>query len=138
MKLILICLLLFSSTITAEDIAQGNSTTIIDKTYLCSTDESSGYDYKSGRWIRERFTPDTNYLVKFKDNKWSVYEYESEYEHESCEPLSDGILTCEISGDFIMNIKTMKFSVTNTAPFVHSTRKNRDSVVLILGSCVAM
>ncbi len=139
MKFILVFLLLFSSTISAENSLHENSTAIEDKTYLCSTEESSGYDYKNGRWIRERFTPDATYLVKLKDTKWSVYEYEVEYEHESCEPLSDdGILTCKTSGDFIVNIKTMKFSVTNTAPYMHSTRKNRDSVVLILGSCVSM
>ena len=133
MKFILIFLLLLSSTLIAND-----TTTIEDKTYLCTTDESSGYDYKNGRWIRERFTPDANYLVKVKDAKWSVYEYDTEYEHETCDPLLAEILTCKTNGDFIMDTKTMKFSVTNTAPFVHTTRKNRDSVVLILGSCVAM
>ena len=133
MKFILIFLLLYSITISAEE-----TTSIKDESYLCSTEESSGYDYKNSRWIRERFTPDANYLVKFKDTKWSVYEYEAEYEHESCEPLSDNILKCETNGDFIMNLKTMKFSVTNTAPYVHNTRKNRDSVVLILGTCVSM
>lgn len=138
MKFILTILLLFSSAIGAEDISHENSTVAKDKTYLCSTEESSGYDYKNGRWIRERFTPDATYLVKVKDTKWSVYEYDTEYEHETCEPSSDGILTCNTEGNFIMNINTMKFSMTNTAPYVHSSRKNRDSVVLILGSCVAM
>jgi hypothetical protein len=131
-------LLLFSCTVTAEDTPHETSTAVEDKTYLCSTEESSGYDYKNGRWIRERFTPDATYLVKLKDASWSVYEYETEYEHESCEPLSEGVLRCTVSGDFIINTKTMKFSVTNTAPYIHSTRKNRDSVVLILGSCVSM
>ncbi|MDW3094093.1 MAG: hypothetical protein R8G33_00300 [Gammaproteobacteria bacterium] len=138
MKLILIILLLFSSTISAEDTAQESPAVIKDKTYLCSTEESSGYDYKNGRWIRERFTPDATYLVKLKGTKWSVYEYDTEYEHETCAPMLDKILACNTNGDFIMNIDTMKFSVTNTAPYVHSSRKNRDSVVLILGSCVAM
>ncbi len=138
MKFILFFLLLFSCAINAEDAPLENSTTMKDKTYLCSTEESSGYDYKNGRWIRERFTPDATFLVKLKDSKWSVHEYESEYTHESCEPVIDGILACKVNGDFIMNLKTMKFSVTNTAPYVHSTRKNRDSVVLILGSCVSM
>ena len=138
MKLILATLLLFSSAISAESTADESSTVIEDKTFLCSTEESSGYDYKNGRWIRERFTPDATYLVKLKDTKWSVYEYDAEYEHETCEPLLDKILTCRTNGDFIMNMKTLNFSVTNTAPYVHSSRKNRDSVVLVLGSCVAM
>ena len=133
MKFILIFLLLLSSTLTAND-----TTFIEDKTYLCTTEESSGYDYKNGRWIRERFTPDANYLVKVKDAKWSVYEYDTEYEHETCDPLLADIVSCETNGDFIMDIVTHKFSVTNTSSFVHSTRKNRDSVVLILGSCVSM
>lgn len=138
MKLILIFLLLFSAVIIAEDTSLDNAIAIADKRYLCSTEESSGYDYKNGRWIRERFTPDANYLVKVKDSKWSVYEYETEYEHTSCEPLTEEILRCQVTGDFTININTMKFSVTNTAPYVHSKRKNRDSVVLILGTCVTM
>ncbi len=133
MKFILFFLLLCSFTISAEE-----TTTVNAKTYLCSTDESSGYDYKNSRWIRERFTPDATYLVKLKNAQWSVYEYDTEYEYESCEPLLDGVFSCKTSGDFIMNLNTMKFSVTNTAPYIHNTRKNRDSVVLILGSCVAM
>jgi len=138
MKLILILLLIFSTAILAEDTLDNNSTPIKDKTYLCSTEESSGYDYKNGRWIRERFTPDATYLVKVKNGSWSVYEYETEYEHQSCAPLKEEVLRCEANGDFIFNTKTMKFSATNTAPYVHSTRKNRDSVTLILGSCVLM
>lgn len=138
MKYILIILLLFSSAINAEDTADQSSAEIKEKTFLCSTEESSGYDYKNGRWIRERFTPDADYLVKLKDTKWSVYEYDTEFEHETCEPLLDKKLSCNTNGNFIMNMNTMKFSVTNTAPYVNSTRKNRDSVVLILGSCVAM
>jgi hypothetical protein len=129
MKYILISILLLLSTTTllAED-----------KTYLCDAEESSGYDYKNGRWVRDRFTPDDSYLVKLKETKWSVYEFEVEYEHDSCEPVSEGVLKCSIRGDFTMNMKTMKFSVTDTAPYVNSTRKNRDSVVLTLGTCVSM
>lgn len=138
MKFILIFLLLFSSIIIAEDAPLENSAALEDRTYLCSTEESSGYDYKNGRWIRERFTPDATYLVKLKNSEWSVYEYEIKYEHKTCEPLLEEVLSCITSGDFTMNINTMKFSVTNTASYVHSIRKNRDSVVLILGSCVAM
>ena len=138
MKLILIFSLIFSTSAIAEDTFDKNSKLLEDKTYLCATEETSGYDYKNGRWIRERFTPDARFLIKYKATKWSVYEYETELEYETCEPPTDGTLTCKTSGDFIMNINTMKFSVTNTAPYVHNTRKNRDSVVLILGTCVSM
>ncbi len=138
MKFILIFLLLFSPIIIAEDVTLDNTSATEDKTYLCSTEESSGYDYKNGRWIRERFTPNATYLVKFKNAKWSVYEYQVKYEHETCEPLLEDVLNCKTNGDFTMNTSTMKFSVTNTAPFVHSTRQNRDPVVLILGACVSM
>ncbi len=128
MKYILILsLLLSTTTLLAED-----------ETYLCEAEESSGYDYKKGRWIRESFTPDDTYLVKLKGTEWSVYEFEAEYEHDSCEPVSEGVLKCSIGGDFTMNMETMKFSVTDTAPYVHSTRRNRDSVVLNLGTCVSM
>lgn len=129
MKYILITILLLLSTTTllAED-----------KTYLCDAEESSGYDYKNGRWARDRFAPDDSYLVKLKGTAWSVYEYEAEYEHASCEPVSEGLLKCSIGGDFTMNMETMKFSVTDITPYVNSIRKNRDSVVLTLGTCVSM
>jgi len=108
------------------------------RSYLCSAVESTGYDYKNGRWLRERFRPDARFQVKQNDSVWSVYEYETEYEHTTCEDPSDQVLKCTVNGDFIMDMKTMKFSVTDTAPYVHSTRRNRDSVVLTLGTCVSM
>tara|TARA_R110002096_G_scaffold307865_4_gene502583 strand:+ start:732 stop:1148 length:417 start_codon:yes stop_codon:yes gene_type:complete len=138
MKFIPVLLLLLSHALLAEDAANENSPAPVDKTYLCSTEESSGYDYKNGRWIRERFTPDATFLVKYKSGKWSVYEYQDEYEYDSCETPSEDVLNCKASGDFIFNMSTMKFSLTNTEPYVHSTRKNRNSVVVTLGSCVSM
>jgi len=127
MKYILVLLLLSTATLHAED-----------KTYLCATEFSSGYDYKNGRWIRERFTPDARYLVKLKGVEWSVYEYAVKYEHTSCEPVTEEVLKCSVEGDFTMDMETMKFSVTNTTPYVHSTSKNRDSVALTLGTCDQM
>ncbi len=106
--------------------------------YLCSAVESTGYDYTNGRWLRERFRPDARFQVKQNDSVWSIYEYETENEHTTCVESPDQVLKCAINGDFIMDMKTMKFSVTDTAPYVHSTRKNRDSVVLTLGTCVPM
>lgn len=108
------------------------------QSYLCSAEESTGYDYTNGRWLRERFRSDARYMVKNDDSAWTVYEYDIEYEHTSCEDIVEQVLNCQVSGDFIMNMDTMKFSVTNTDSYVHSTRRNRDSVVLTLGVCVEM
>lgn len=108
------------------------------QSFLCSAEESTGYDYTNGRWLRERFRPDARYMVKNDDSKWSVYEYDIEYEHTACELADEQVVHCDASGDFILNIKTMKFSVTNTEPYVHSETRNRDSVVLTLGACVSM
>ncbi len=108
------------------------------RSYLCSAEESTGYDYTNGRWLRERFRSDARYMVKENDSAWTVYEYDIEFEHVTCEAIVEQVLNCRVSGDFVMNMNTMKFSVTNTDSYIHSTRKNRDSVVLTLGSCVAM
>ena len=108
------------------------------QSFLCSAEESTGYDYTNGRWLRERFRPDARYLVKQHDANWTVYEYEIEHEHTQCTQESPAIIRCSVSGDFILNIDTEKFSVTNTESYVHSTKRNRDAVILTLGTCVSM
>ena len=129
-------MLLASNSILSES-PQDQTTQQNDIAYLCSAEFSSGYDYKRDRWIRERFRPNDRYRIrKLENNNWSVYELETEYEHMDCDPILDEVLRCDIKGDFTMNFQTMKFSVTSTASYVHSTRRNRDPVVLTLGSCV--
>ncbi len=108
------------------------------QSYLCSAEESTGYDYTNGRWLRERFRADARYLVKLNDASWTVYDYDLELEHTSCSTLQENVLNCDLGGNFIMDINTMKFSITDTRSYVHSTRRNRDSVVLTLGACVPM
>ena len=130
--------LLVSNSILSED-HQSQTTQQEDNSYLCSAEFSSGYDYKKGRWIRERFIPNDRYKIKkLENNNWSVYEFETEYEHMDCGPILDEVLQCNIEGEFTMNFKTMKFAVTSTSSYVHSTRRNRDPVVLTLGSCVKL
>ncbi len=119
--------LLFPAALIAEE-----------RTYICSAEEATGYDYTNGRWLRERFRPDAKYQVKYSDSAWSVYEYQTESESDICELMDEDVLKCEINGEFIMNFSTLKFSVTNTAPYVHSTRRNRESVILVLGECLSM
>lgn len=105
--------------------------------YLCSAEFSSGYDYKNGRWLRERYMPNDKYKIKpQEDGGWTVYAYQEDYEFDGCRPVSDGILNCDIEADFMMNFETLKFSVTSTSSYVHSKRRNRDPVVLTLGTCV--
>ena len=108
------------------------------QSFVCSAEESTGYDYTNGRWLRERFRPDSRYLVKQNGTDWTVYEYEIEHEHTLCTQESSAVIRCEVSGDFILNIETEKFSVTNTESYVHSTKRNRDAVILTLGTCVSM
>lgn len=109
-----------------------------DRAYLCTAEEATGYDYIDGRWLRERFRPDSKYQIKYSDSSWSVYEYQTEIDTDLCELTSKQVLRCDMNGEFVMNFSTLKFSVTNTAPYVHSTRRNRDSVTLILGACLPM
>ena len=131
LKILLVLMLLVSASAMSDNY-QGQA-----DFYICSAEFSSGYDYKNGRWIRDRFIPDDKYKIEKDENdKWTVYEFETEAEYMDCNQTSDGILQCDIEGDFIMNFKTMKFSVTSTYSYVHSTRRNRDPAVLTLGKCV--
>lgn len=135
-KFALASLLLFSSSVLAEG-HQNETAQTRDTSYLCSAEFSSGYEFKNGRWSRDRFRPDDTYkLKKLEDKNWSIYEFETEYEYKDCGPILDGVLKCNIEGEFTLNFETMKFSVTSTASYVHSTRRNRDPVVLTLGTCV--
>ena len=136
-KILLTVLLVFFSFVHAEE-QLDNAVPLEDMAYICSAEFSSGYDYKNGRWLRERFVPNDKFKVMRKDSVWSIYEFEIEYEHTDCGALVDNILRCTAGGEFIVDIKTMKFSVTQTAPYVHSTRRSRDSVVLTLGTCVVL
>jgi hypothetical protein len=122
-------LMLPFTLVSAEEINTSN--------YLCSAEFSSGYDYKNGRWLRERYMPNDKYKIKpQEDDSWTVYAYQEDYEFDECSPVSDGILKCNIEADFMMNFETLKFSVTSTSSYVHSKRRNRDPVVLTLGTCV--
>ena len=107
-------------------------------TYLCTAEYSSGYELKNGRWLRERFMPNDKYKVKlYEGNGSSVYAYADDYEYTDCEHnKEEDILQCNVEADFIMNFDTMKFSATTTWSYVHSKRRNRDPVVLTLGTCV--
>lgn len=116
------------TTVLADDSKKTN--------YLCSAEFSSGYDFKNGRWLRQRYTPNDKYKVKPQDDGWTVYAYQEDYEYDECNPASEEILQCNIEADFMMNFKTLKFSVTSTSSYVHSNRRNRDPVVLTLGTCV--
>lgn len=131
LKILLLLMLLVSASAMSD--TQQNQVDF----YLCSAEFSSGYDYKNGRWIRDRFIPDDKYKVQHSENDgWSVYEFETEAVYTDCDIISDDIVQCDIEGDFIMNFDTMKFSVTSTYSYVHSKRRNRDPVVLTLGKCV--
>lgn len=135
-KFVLASLLLFSNIILAED-RENEATQTKDTSYLCSAEYSSGYEFNNGRWSRDRFRADDKYKIKkLEDNNWSVYEFETEYEHMDCDPIVDEVLKCNIEGEFTMNFQTMKFSLTSTGSYVHSKRRNRDPVVLTLGTCV--
>ena len=126
--LLMACFALPITILSAEEINKSN--------YLCSAEFSSGYEYKNGRWLRERFTPNDKYKIKPKGDSWTVYAYQEDYEYDECAPLSGNVLQCNIEADFIMDLGTLKFSVTSTSSYVHSKRRNRDPVVLILGTCV--
>ena len=135
-KFTLVSLLLFSGSILSED--DRNETAQAGHTsYICSAEFSSGYEFKNGRWVRDRFIPDDKYkIIKSGDENWTVYEFETEIEYKDCSPIIDEIFRCNLEGEFILNFQTMKFSLTSTASYVHSTRRNRDPVVLTLGTCV--
>ena len=108
-----------------------------DEYFLCSAEYSTGYELKNSRWIRERFIPSDKYKVAVQDeDNWTVYSFTDDYEYTDCELASDGILQCNIEAEFTMNFETLKFSVTSTSSYVHSKRRNRDPVVLMLGTCV--
>ena len=127
--LLVACLMLPFTLVSAEEIKPSN--------YLCSAEFSSGYDYKNGRWLRQRYMPNDKYKIKpQEDGSWTVYAYQDDYEFDECSPVSDGILQCNIEADFMMNFDTLKFSVTSTSSYVHSKRRNRDPVVLTLGTCL--
>ena len=129
-KIVLAAMLCVSTGVHSDDHSDHRS-------YLCSAEFSSGYDYKKGRWIRERFTPDDRFKIEKSDQlEWSVYDFETEFKYSECGSIVDDVLRCDIDGDFTMNFKTMKFSITSTSSYVDSTRRIRDPVVLTLGSCV--
>ncbi len=137
-KFILISLLLFSGSAFSED-RQNENTQTRHGSYLCSAEFSSGYEFKNGRWVRDRFIPDDKFKIEKTGNgDWSVYEFETEFEHQDCGPIEDGIIKCNVEGEFTLDFETMKFSLTSTASYVHSTRRNRDPVVLTLGTCVKL
>ena len=111
---------------------------ISDVVYICSAEFSSGYEFKNSRWLRERFRSDARYQVQRSNNVWNIYEFDEEYEYENCGSVEDSLLNCDIDGEFIMDLNTMKFSFTSTDSYVRSTRRSRDPVVLTLGTCVEM
>jgi hypothetical protein len=107
--------------------------------FLCTAEYSTGYELKNGRWLRERFMPNDKYKVTMQqDGQWTVYAFMDDYKYTECEPVSEGVLQCNIEADFTMNFETMKFSVTSTSSYVHSKRRNRSPVVLTLGTCVKL
>ena len=135
-KLIIVLLLLFSGGILSEG-GQNETAQTRHGAYICSAEFSSGYELKNSRWVRDRFRPDDKYkIIKAGEEDWIVYEFETELEHKDCGPIIDEVMKCNVDGEFTLNFKTMKFSLTSTASYVHSTRRNRDPVVLTLGTCV--
>ena len=126
--LLILSFLLFSNTLLAAEVS-----------YLCSAELSSGYEYNNGRWSRDRFRPDDKYKIQqLEDNQWSLYEYKTDLEYTDCKLIEAQILECEAEGVFAFNLKTMKFSFTSTASYVHSTRRNRDPIILTLGTCLEL
>ena len=124
--------------ITANWVAASDKVTDENNTFICSAEFSSGYELKNGRWLRERFRSDQRYQVKQNNENWSIYLFQQEYEYENCGSIEDNIVNCHIDGDFVMDLATMKFSFTTTMSYVSDTRRNRDPVILTLGTCVKM